>query len=138
VQLLASRAAANAGHAELAGVVLRALKSRDSSVAARELIGLRDESFAAEVPRQWGAASDTAREQQAWWPALQQLLIGISSAHQQLRTAAAGTATPKVDAAVQTAVSGLGEAGNGSTTGMVALQAVSGADVPGIGTTTTY
>jgi hypothetical protein len=83
----AARAAAKAGHAELAITVLRALKLRDSSAAAAEVVG--SQALAAEVLRQWGAAEDTAREKQARWPALQQLLIGISASHQQLRAAAA-------------------------------------------------
>jgi hypothetical protein len=83
----AARAAADDGHAELAITVLRALKSKDRSAAATELVG--SQALAAEVLRQWGAAEDTAREQEARWPALQQLLIGISASHKQLQTAAA-------------------------------------------------
>lgn len=59
--------------------------------------------MAAEALKQWAAAESTAREQEARWPALQQLLIGICATHQELRMAAADTATSEVvDTAVQT------------------------------------
>jgi hypothetical protein len=59
--------------------------------------------MATEVVRQWKAAEDVIRQQEAWWPALQQLLFGVCLAHQQLREHAAVIIASAVSAAVQTA-----------------------------------
>jgi ankyrin repeat protein len=86
----AARAAAAAGHTELAIMVVKALMSRDSSAAAAELA---DPPLAAEVLRSWEAAEASVQQQEARWPALQELVIGIAGAHQQLPTAAAAAAS---------------------------------------------
>jgi ankyrin repeat protein len=89
----AAKAAATAGHAELAHVVLGAVIARDMAAAAPLL---EEQALAAQVLKQWQAAEANVREQEARWPALQQLLVGIAGAHQQLQAASAG-----VDAAAQ-------------------------------------
>jgi ankyrin repeat protein len=71
----AAVAAAAAGHAELAIVVLKALMSRDEPAAAAELAG--EQSLAAEVLRLWEAADDTIKQEEARWPDLQQLLMAF-------------------------------------------------------------
>jgi ankyrin repeat protein len=96
----AAKAAATAGHAELANVMLRAVMARDIRAAA-QLLG--EEALAANVLRQLQAAEANVREQEARWPALQQLLIGIAGSHQQLQAAAADITACAVSAAMQAA-----------------------------------
>jgi hypothetical protein len=74
----AAKAAATAGHAELGHVVLRAVTARDMAAAA---LLLEEQALAAEVLKQWQAAEANVREQEARWPALQQLMVGVASAH---------------------------------------------------------
>jgi hypothetical protein len=92
----AARTAAKAGHAELAKIVLRAVMARDMAAVA-EL--LDEPTLAAEVLRQWQAAEANVREQEARWPALQQLLVGVAGAHQQLRAATAEITAPAISTA---------------------------------------
>jgi hypothetical protein len=107
----AARAAAAAGRVQSAVAALRGVMTRDMSAAAAELA---NPSVAAEVLRQWEAAAGAAREQEARlrdsiaeqearWPALQQLLVGIATSNQQLRAATAGSTASVGAAAVQTA-----------------------------------
>jgi hypothetical protein len=93
----AAKAAAAAGHADLAVAVLKALKSRDRNAAEA---ALANQSLAAVMLRQWEADQELLRQQEARWPALQHLLIGVSAAHQQLRAAAADNKFAIVDTAV--------------------------------------
>jgi hypothetical protein len=102
----AAGTAAEQGHAELAVMVLKALMSRDLGAAAIELAG--QQSLAAEVLRQCQAIEDAVRQQEARWPALQQLLIGIATAHQQLRAAAVDIPASAVGPAVAIATPVLG------------------------------
>jgi ankyrin repeat protein len=110
----AVRVATSQGHTELAIMVLKDLLSRDRPAAAVLLsettVRLRYKPLAAEVLRRWQAVSDTVRSLRAQWPALQQLLVGISTTHQQLRVAAADITAAAVNAALQAAASVVGEA----------------------------
>jgi ankyrin repeat protein len=101
---------AAAGHAELAVTILQALMSRDIPAAAAELAQTGRHSLARNVLSQWQAAEEAEKEQEARWPALQQLLVGIATAHQQLREAAADVVTFSVKAAVQGVTPGFNEA----------------------------
>jgi ankyrin repeat protein len=97
----AARAAAAAGHAELASMMLKALLSRQKPAAAVALV--RQQSVAAEVLRQWQAAKGRVKELGARLPELQQLLIGILTAHKQLQAAASDIRGSAVKAAVGSA-----------------------------------
>jgi hypothetical protein len=100
----AARFAEGSGHTELAAVVMRDLLSRDGAeTAAEKVANLGDPLLVALLMRQWQAAEGRAREAEARWPACQQLLIGVATAHQQLRGAAADIRTAAVSAAVQAA-----------------------------------
>jgi hypothetical protein len=76
---------------QLAMDLLKALMSRDMDAAAAELA--RHPSLAGSVLQQWQAAEGAVRQEEARWPALQQRMVGVALAHQQLRAAAAGTVT---------------------------------------------
>lgn len=95
------RAAVLAGRSDVAIVVLKALVSRDRLSAAAVLASRQ--SVATAVLRQWRADERVIRKQEAQWPALQQLLIGMCLAHQQLREDAAVIIASAVTAAVQAA-----------------------------------
>jgi hypothetical protein len=57
---------------------------------------LADQSVAAAVLGLWETAEATIREEEARWPALQQLMIGIAETHRQLQLAEADIGTPGV------------------------------------------
>jgi hypothetical protein len=95
----AAREASAAGHAELTIVVLKALISRDRSAAAGALGG--QQALAADVLRLWQLSADAVRQQEARWPALQQLLLNIAFSHQHLQASAGDIITGAVSAAVQ-------------------------------------
>lgn len=84
------------GACELAVVVLQALLVHDKAAAAAVLA---DQSLAAGVLAHWQAAVSTLREQEARWPALQGLVMGLAATHQQLQAAAADIAARAVTAA---------------------------------------
>jgi hypothetical protein len=91
----AAAAAAGAGHAELAWVLFEALMARDLAAATAVLA---NPSVAEEVFVRWQAAEDIIREEEARWPELQQLLVGIAGVHQQLHAAAAAAADQQLQA----------------------------------------
>jgi hypothetical protein len=55
-----------------------------------------NQSVAAAVLGLWEAAEAIIREEEARWPALQQLMIGIAETHHQLQLAEADIATPAI------------------------------------------
>lgn len=98
----AARAAQAAGHAELAIMLFNALRSRDRALAAAELALCP--TLIPEVLMQLQAAEDSVSEHEARWPALQQLVVGMATTHQELRAAAADITASAVSAAMQAAM----------------------------------
>jgi hypothetical protein len=83
----AAQEAAAAGHAELAIQLLKAVVSQIEPAPAEAAAAvLANQSVATGVLDLWEAAECTIREEEARWPALQQLVIGIASTHQQLQS----------------------------------------------------
>jgi hypothetical protein len=99
----AAQAAAAAGHTELAIVLLKSVVAQDSPAPATAAAVLIDQSVASGVLELWEAAESAIREEEARWPELQQLVIGIARTHQQLQSvaAAAEITTPEVSPGVQ-------------------------------------
>jgi hypothetical protein len=67
-------------------------------------------SVAVEVLGLWQAAEDATRKLQAQWPAVQELMVGVATTHQQLQAAAADITASAVTAALQAARMALGAA----------------------------
>lgn len=102
----AAEAAAAAGHVDVAILVLKALRDCDMPAAAAVVAG---QAVAAEVIRQWQAAEDAVTELEGQWPAVQELIVSIATAHQQLqatREVLGGTADAGAVAAGSVAVVG--------------------------------
>lgn len=95
-------AAAN-GHADIAAVVVKGLWVRDRYAAAAPC--LAQQPVADAVLGQWLAAEDAVRvleqQQEAQWPAQQQVMIQIARMHQELQAETADIATSVSAAAVQ-------------------------------------
>jgi ankyrin repeat protein len=98
----AARAAAEAGHAQLAVVLLEALMLRGKQTTAAHLLAHWPSRYtlAAGLFRQWWAAEGLVRELEARWPALQQLLVGIIATQKQLQAAPAHTSASAVSASL--------------------------------------
>jgi hypothetical protein len=95
-------AAAN-GHADIAAVVVKGLWVRDGYAAAAPC--LAQQPVADAVLGQWLAAEDAVKvleqQQEAQWPAQQQVMIQIARMHQELQAETADIDTSVSAAAVQ-------------------------------------
>mgnify|MGYP001806847916 CR=1 FL=1 len=99
----AADAAAAAGHAELAVMLLQTLVAQDGPVPAAAIAVLAKQPVAAVVLGLWEAAEGAIREEEERWPKLQQLMIGIAGTHQQLQLAKADSVSPAIGTGVQDA-----------------------------------